>query len=282
DSTKYTTPEIEFTITKDTAATAYFKEAPPTVTYVYVEVSVEPYGGGYANVYVNNYFRAMVTGTYAFKVEKGSRIRCEAYPYPGYSFDRWVVNSTESKNPAIEFVADRDLKAKAYFKGAPPAKQYKLSINVSPAWTGSVAIYVNNVYKTSTSSSYSLTLNEGDAVKLSATPSSGYEFDKYVYNGATHKDRTLSFTMTKDITVTAYFKEVTPPTPTPPVTPTPTPTPKPTPTPTPTPTPPVTPPAPTPTPYPTFPPFEWGKLMQTLFPIIITFFILALIVSLFR
>ncbi|MEM1548717.1 MAG: hypothetical protein QXI60_10745 [Thermofilaceae archaeon] len=297
DSAKYTAPEVEFTITKDTAATAYFKEAPPTVTYVYVEVSVEPYGGGYVNVYVNDYFRAMVTGTYAFKTEKNSKIRCEAYPNPGYFFDRWVVNSQENRNPAIEFIADRDLKAKAYFKSAPtPPKQYTLSIAVSPVGSGSISIYVNNVYKKSTSSSYSLTLNEGDAVKLSATPSSGYEFDRYVYDRTTYTDRTLSFTMAKDISVTAYFREVTPPPPTPPTPSPPTPTPPtpspPTPTPpTPSPptpappTPPVTPTpivTPTPTPYPTLPPFEWGKLMQTLFPIIIIFFILALIVSLFR
>lgn len=48
---------------------------------------------------------------------------------------------------------------------------------------------------------------ENTVINLSATPSNGYEFDKWVVNGSTYQSATMQLTLTQNVTATAYFVE---------------------------------------------------------------------------
>ena len=87
----------------------------------------------------------------------------------------------------------------------PPATPYTLFVSVGTG--GAVNLYINDVLYDVIRGSKSFTIYEGTEVTLKAVPDDGYEFDYWLVDGEKRTDNPISFTMTRNVNVSAYFKE---------------------------------------------------------------------------
>lgn len=118
----------------------------------------------------------------------GTKGTLQAIANSGYLFKRWNDDTT---NASKEVIWDVDKQYTAYFEVKPLTK-YTLTLNVSPAGSGTV----------SGAGQY----DAGTEAKISATPNSGYAFDRWS-DGDTNTSRYI--TMNSSKTFTAYFAEHT-------------------------------------------------------------------------
>lgn len=151
-----------------------FKLAESSVEMVNVSAHAEPYEGGTIN------------GTGIKPV--GTEGIIQAIANSGYLFKRWNDDTT---NASKEVIWDIDKQYTAYFEPKPVTK-YTLTLNVSPAGSGIV----------SGTGQY----DAGTEAKISATPNSGYAFDRWS-DGDTNTSRYI--TMNSSKTFTAYFAKHT-------------------------------------------------------------------------
>lgn len=118
----------------------------------------------------------------------GTKGSIQAIPNSGYRFTKWDDGLTSDTR---DVTWDFEKSYVAYFEAIPVAK-YKLSLSVSPSGSGSVT----------GAGDY----DEGTEVKISATPNSGYAFDKWS-DGDTNTSRYI--TMNEEKSLTAYFEQHT-------------------------------------------------------------------------
>ena len=151
-----------------------FKLAESSVEMVNVSAHADPAEGGTIN------------GTGIKPV--GTKGTLQAIANSGYLFKRWNDDTT---NASKEVIWDVDKQYTAYFEVKPVTK-YTLTLNVSPAGSGTV----------SGAGQY----DAGTEAKISATPNSGYAFDRWS-DGDTNTSRYI--TMNSSKTLTANFEQHT-------------------------------------------------------------------------
>jgi len=127
-------------------------------------------------------------GTYT----EGSSATITATASSGYHFTKWSDNNTD--NPRTITVT-KDISLTAYFEADPkPTYTISLSCNTSQGSVSGGGTYI-----------------EGSSATITATAKSGYKFTKWSDNN-TANPRTI--TITKDLSLTAYFEETDTPQPT--------------------------------------------------------------------
>ena len=166
-------------------------------------------------IYVNNYVRAVRTatvsiqgsiqpsnsgsikgiGTYNF----GATVELMATPETGYNFVNWTENGTEvSKEATYSFAATDNRTLVANFEEE-KKPTFQISATVTPTNSGTI--------------SGTGTYNSGETVKLMATSKAGFDFVNWTEDGTEiSTDSTYSFTVDKNRTLVANFKEKPAPT----------------------------------------------------------------------
>jgi len=136
----------------------------------------------------------------------GERVDLTAIPASGYEFRRWMIGGyPTAENPTyIVMVASGAITAEFTKEVVPPVPvapptipQYKLSISVTPSGGGTVS-------KSPDKAQYS----EGEIVKLTATPASGYEFYRWVIDGEVSGSISINLAVMKTYVVRAEFTKM--------------------------------------------------------------------------
>jgi len=136
-------------------------------------------------------------GTYPYCEEQGDRVNLVATPDPGYRFVKWTgdVGTIADVNDATTTITvNNDYSITANF-----AKPHNITISSTEG--GSVT----------TPGEGTLIYNEGDGVKLVATPDPGYRFVNWTGDVGTIANvnaATTTITMNADYTITANFEEI--------------------------------------------------------------------------
>jgi len=198
-------PEGEFA--SDTASLWLKETGSPTYPTARVNVYVD---SGQGSVSPSGTITVSWTGT-----------TVTATPASGYKFDEWVgdiVGFSKTSNPVT-------LKAETYwlYRGCEcltttfrlgarfaPISEYWVSIVVGDG-SGTIEVYRSDgTLLASTTSSKSITVQEGTQIYFKATPSSGYELDRITVDGRTYySSPTPTITVTGNVYATAYFKRST-------------------------------------------------------------------------
>ena len=140
------------------------------------------------------------SGTSATKgiYDAGTQVKVKATPKAGYSFVKW---SNKETNPTISFTLDASLNLTASFT----QQSYTLTINQADGGTVSVS-------PASGSSTTGGTYDAGTQITVTATPNTGYEFERWseiprnsYLNSANSQSPTLNFTINKNVTLTPGF-----------------------------------------------------------------------------
>jgi len=132
-------------------------------------------------------------GTY--KYPAGVSVNVKAIPDEGYKFDYWLLDGVKRTENPITILMDKDHAIAAYFKTIP---KYTLTISATPGGTTDPA-------------PGSYTYPEGTVVPVTATPYSGYYFDRWFLDGAdAGKDNPINILMDKDHALQAAFAEIPP------------------------------------------------------------------------
>lgn len=117
----------------------------------------------------------------------GTVVTLTATPSANYEFLSWSNGATTATTTVT---MDDNRTITANFKST-LAAAYVLTVNASPVNGGSVSISPNKT-----------TYTEGEVVTLTATPATGYVFDKWSNNATT---ATTTVTMNSDVTISALF-----------------------------------------------------------------------------
>ncbi|MBR0090775.1 MAG: InlB B-repeat-containing protein, partial [Lachnospiraceae bacterium] len=163
------------------------KTIPPVSGTHTVTVSANPAGGG------------QVTGGGTYN--HGDTATVTATANTGYTFTGWTKNgSVVSTNEAHSFTvnADTDLVAEFDVNTTPPPTQYTVNVEVENGQTGWGTVTGGGTY------------NEGESVTITATASTGYEFDRWVDNAtgnAVSTNASFMHTVTGNISYVAVFKK---------------------------------------------------------------------------
>ena len=169
-----------------------------------ITVAVTPKGGGDA-----------VSVESGKKVARGSSVTFTATPAAGYEVEKWLVNGTKDKkagqSTALTMTLDEDTEVQLFFQKE--AKKCTINLSVTPVEGGTIKAtgYINGVFKTITDGTV---VPENSYLDFEATANEGYEFEKWMYNGAEKKNllgepNKLSFVQIIDNTnVVAHFKKV--------------------------------------------------------------------------
>ena len=159
-----------FTVTANRSLVANFQ----SMSYA-ISVSADPSAGGTVSG----------GGTYDFNTE----CTVSATPNEGYTFVNWTENGTQvSANANYTFIVTSSRNLVAHFT----TQGYVITAIASPANGGVVT----------GSGGY----NYGQTCTLTATPNSGYSFQKWTKNGTqVSTNPTYSFTVTESATYTAHF-----------------------------------------------------------------------------
>jgi len=130
-----------------------------------------------------------VPGTYTYT--DGSTVTIRAIPDSGYQFSGWSGDVSGTTNP-LTLTMDRDYNVVANFSQVPPPPpQYTLTVSVSPSGSGSV-------------SPSGGTYTAGTQVTLTATPASGWRFDRWS-GSISSTSNPVTITMDGNKSVTANF-----------------------------------------------------------------------------
>ena len=136
-------------------------------------------------------------GRFSYCPQQGERVVLVAVPYPGYQFVNWTgdVGTIADVNGAVTTITvDDDYSITANF-----AKPHSLTISSTEG--GSVT----------TPGEGTFVYDQGDAVKLVATPDSGYGFVNWTGDVGTIADvnaASTTITMNGDYSITANFEEL--------------------------------------------------------------------------
>jgi hypothetical protein len=121
-------------------------------------------------------------------------------PAIGHRFVKWVVNGVESYMPVLPIIVNTNTIATAYFEPIPPVDPIQYTLSVDKLGEGDISPAGVSKFL------------ELQTVALSANPSNGYKFVKWVVNDQEFVESDITITMDKDKTATAYF-ELIPPSP---------------------------------------------------------------------
>lgn len=121
----------------------------------------------------------------------GTNLIAEAIPNNGYKFKAW--NDGNNANP-YGITVTRDISLLAIFEPVSSSTTYTVSVSSANSSMGTV--------------SGGGTYEEGQTATVTATPKSGYKFTRWS-NGSTANP--YSFTVTSDVSLTAYFEQSTTP-----------------------------------------------------------------------
>ena len=121
----------------------------------------------------------------------GTNLIAEAIPNSGYKFKAW--NDGNNANP-YGITVTRDISLLAIFEPVSSSTTYTVSVSSANSSMGTV--------------SGGGTYEEGQTATVTATPKSGYKFTRWS-NGSTANP--YSFTVTSDVSLTAYFEQSTTP-----------------------------------------------------------------------
>lgn len=121
----------------------------------------------------------------------GTNLIAEAIPNSGYKFKAW--NDGNNANP-YGITVTRDISLLAFFEPVSSSTTY--TVSVSSANNSMGTVLGGGTYE------------EGQTATVTATPKSGYKFTRWS-NGSTANP--YSFTVTSDVSLTAYFEQSTTP-----------------------------------------------------------------------
>lgn len=195
--------KVVFT-TKPNEVTLKYSVAEEPAEAGQIAVAVTPKGGGDA-----------VSVESGKKVARGSSVTFTATPATGYEVEKWLVNGTKDKkagqSTALTMTLDEDTEVQLFFQKE--AKKCTINLSVTPVEGGTIKAtgYINGVFKTITDGTV---VPENSYLDFEATANEGYEFEKWMYNGAEKKNllgepNKLSFVQIIDNTnVVAHFKKV--------------------------------------------------------------------------
>ena len=195
--------KVVFT-TKPNEVTLKYSVAEEPAEAGQIEVTVTPKDGGAANPVASD-----------SKVARGSKVTFTAKPATGYEVEKWLVNGTKDKkagqSTALTMTLDEDTEVQLFFQKE--AKKCTINLSVTPVEGGTIKAtgYINGVFKTITDGTV---VPENSYLDFEATANEGYEFEKWMYNGAEKKNllgepNQLSFVQIIDNTnVVAHFKKV--------------------------------------------------------------------------
>lgn len=195
--------KVVFT-TKPNEVTLKYSVAEEPAEAGQIAVAVTPKGGGDA-----------VSVESGKKVARGSSVTFTAKPAAGYEVEKWLVNGTKDKkagqSTALTMTLDEDTEVQLFFQKE--AKKCTINLSVTPVEGGTIKAtgYINGVFKTITDGTV---VPENSYLDFEATANEGYEFEKWMYNGAEKKNllgepNQLSFVQIIDNTnVVAHFKKV--------------------------------------------------------------------------
>lgn len=145
-------------------------------------LSVITNGEGETSIYGNNF--EFVTGTL---------LTLTATPNNGWKFDKWEVNEDTYLTNEVQITIDENLNATAYFIEIP---NYTLTMTTNGNGT---------TYPSNGTHEYA----EGTEIIINATPSTGWQFDRWEVNEDTYQTNEVQITINKDLSATAYFTEGT-------------------------------------------------------------------------
>lgn len=195
--------KVVFT-TKPNEVTLKYSVAEEPAEAGQIAVAVTPKGGGDA-----------VSVESGKKVARGSSVTFTAKPAAGYEVEKWLVNGTKDKkagqSTTLTMTLDEDTEVQLIFQKE--AKKCTINLSVTPVEGGTIKAtgYINGVFKTITDGTV---VPENSYLDFEATANEGYEFEKWMYNGAEKKNllgepNKLSFVQIIDNTnVVAHFKKV--------------------------------------------------------------------------
>lgn len=146
-------------------------------------ISVNPPGSGTTSPSV---------GTHTYQEE--SSVTVTATPSLGYEFSNWSGDATGTSS-TVTITMDGDKSVTANFAEIVTEPTYTLLTHVNPTGAGSVRL-----------SPLGGTYDEGTVVTLTATPATGYEFDRWLGDASGTSD-TVTITMDSNKLVTANFVE---------------------------------------------------------------------------
>ena len=174
-----------FTVTKDVSLTASFGTDDSNKYNVSVNSANSTMGKAFFHGVSN--FEELNNGQYV----QGTNLIAEAIPNSGYKFKSW--SDGNNSNP-YGITVTRDISLLAIFE--PVSSSTTCTVSVSAVNTSMGTVSGGGSYE------------EGQTATVTATPNSGYEFTQWS-DGSTQNPYT--FTVSKDITLTAYFKQTATP-----------------------------------------------------------------------
>ena len=178
-----------FIVTEDVTITAYFG-VDYSSTYVVIVQSADSLMGtaSFSNL---SGTQNLNYGQYTI----GTNLIAKANPNQGYKFSHW--NDGISANPR-GITVESNIILRAYFESENTTQPMTYTVSVSSANTSMGAVSGGGQYE------------EGETATVTATPKSGYKFTKWS-NGSTVNP--YSFTVTSNVSLTAYFEQSSTPEP---------------------------------------------------------------------
>ena len=173
-----------FIVTEDVTITAYFG-VDYSSTYVVIVQSADSLMGtaSFSNL---SGTQNLNYGQYTI----GTNLIAKANPNQGYKFSHW--NDGISANPR-GITVESNIILRAYFESENTTQPMTYTVSVSSANTSMGTVSGGGTYE------------EGQTATITATPKSGYKFTRWS-NGSTANP--YSFTVTSDISLTAYFEQI--------------------------------------------------------------------------
>ncbi|MFC1607454.1 InlB B-repeat-containing protein [Candidatus Latescibacterota bacterium] len=168
-------PSTTLTLDTDKTVTANFELAQTKLT-----MSSEPLDGGTTDP---------SGGEHEFDTDE--IVSITATPTEGYVFDSWTGDVADPSSPSTTVSVTTDISVTANFK---QIQKYTLSIDVSPSEGGSA----------SGDGEY----DSGTEVTISATPSTGFEFDSWTGDVADPSSPSTTVSVNADISVTVIFRQI--------------------------------------------------------------------------
>ncbi|MDD2197386.1 MAG: agmatine deiminase family protein [Bacteroidales bacterium] len=128
-----------------------------------------------------------------YQYADGTELTISATPSDGWQFEKWEVNDATYQTSEAQITITEDMSATAYFTEIP---SYTLTM-------------ATNGNGTTMPSAGDYQYAEGTELTISATPSDGWQFEKWEVNDDTYQTSEAQITITKNVSATAYFTEVT-------------------------------------------------------------------------
>ena len=195
--------QIEFALNADYDLTAVFYDPNTPGTYFTLDLSVE--GDGTVEVYIDGLYGTTVTASYSVDLAEGVVVTLTAVDGTD-TFSNWKVNSTDvpdigtaaDTDTEIEFSMSADYNLTAVFYDATDPTAF-FTLDLSVDGDGTIEVYIDNLYETTVTTTYSVNLAEGAVVTVTAVPNDGAEFSEWISSA----DIPVPFSETTDVNVFA-------------------------------------------------------------------------------